>query len=197
MPRTRIITDQKVFEAAIQLVSSFGVASLTFASLGQATSLAPPTLVQRFKTKQGLLSATTSYCLQRMESSFKEVVQQNDSPLAALTQGLMSLAGAVTSVQAFANGQAFLQLGLTNPDLAHRLRSTMASTRDEMERLLNSAVVLKELRPCNTRALAQALQAMYEGGIITWAVYQQKPIEEWVGELLQAVIEPYKVVKER
>jgi AcrR family transcriptional regulator len=186
-----------VFEAAIRLVGERGVSSLTFASLSEATSLAPPTLVQRFKTKKELLAATATYCLQKMEPAFKEAVGSNTSPLNTLLQAFTAMSGAITDAKAFANGQAFIQLALTDAHLNQTLRSAMDAMRLEIVELLDKAIASKELRPCDTHALANALQAVYEGGIVTWAVYQQEPAGQWVSELLQTVIEPYKIIKEK
>lgn len=197
MPRTRIVTDQTVFEAAIQLVGQHGVNALTFASLSKVTSLAPPTLVQRFKTKKELLTATTDYCIQKMEPAFKAAISQRKPPLVALRQALVVMAAVITDAQAFANNQAFLQLGLAEPNLHRRLRSTMDGMRSEIEALLERAIASKELQPCDTRALARLLQSVYEGGTITWAVYQQEPIEQWIDMLLQTALAPYKLSKGR
>lgn len=191
MPRNRTITDQEVLEAAIRLVGKEGVGEVTFASLGDVVGLAPSTLVQRFGTKQGLLAAATEHCLQTMGLTFEQAARRHDSPLAALRAGLVAAAGSITSAQEFANGQAFLYLGLTDAVLSQKLQDTLRQMCDEVEVLLKKAITAEEIVPTDTYKLAQVIQAVYEGATITWAVYRQNSIEAWVGELTNEVIKPY------
>jgi AcrR family transcriptional regulator len=48
MARTKLIPDEKVFTAVLQILLEQGEKSVTFAAVAAATGLAPSTLVQRF-----------------------------------------------------------------------------------------------------------------------------------------------------
>jgi AcrR family transcriptional regulator len=192
MPRTRTISDQKVLNATIELVGRHGVEKLTFASLGAHIGLSPATLVQRFGTKQQLLAAVTRYCLESMPPTFANA--KGGSPLQAMYAAFGTMAKAVTSVEEFANGQVFFYLALTDSATNILLHKSMAESRNAIQQLLDEAVKLKEINPCNTAVLALTLQTVYEGAITTWLVYQQGSVESWVLNQLEAVIEPYRIV---
>ena len=192
MSRTRTISDQQVLDATIELVGRQGVSRLTFASLSVATGLSAATLVQRFGTKKQLLTAVTKHCLQSMVPIITKAQNEHDSPLQAIYVAFESLAGAITSVEEFANGQVFFYLALTDPETNALLRQSMIESRNKIEQLLDEAVRIKELKACDTTALAMTLQTVYEGAITTWLVYQQNDIKSWVTGLLSEAVKPYK-----
>ena len=57
MPRTRTIPDAQVFAAIRALVGQGGERAVSFATVSAATGLAAPTLVQRFKSRDGMVLA--------------------------------------------------------------------------------------------------------------------------------------------
>lgn len=58
MPRTRTVPDDQVFAAIQRLLDQGGDRAVSFGSVGAATGLAPPTLVQRYGTRDGMVLAT-------------------------------------------------------------------------------------------------------------------------------------------
>ena len=192
MSRIRTISDEKILNATIELVGRHGVDKLTFASLSSHTGLAPATLVQRFGTKQRLLTAVTKHCLQSMAPTLVAARDEYASPLQAILMAFTSMAKAVTSVKEFANGQVFFYLALTDKEANALLHKSTMESLEKIRQLLNEAVQAKELRPCDTAALALSLQTTYEGAITTWLIYQQGTTEEWVTNRLVEVLTPYK-----
>jgi AcrR family transcriptional regulator len=57
MPRIKIIPDSAVFNAVHRLLAENGEKSVSFATVGKATGLAAPTLVQRFGSRDGMVKA--------------------------------------------------------------------------------------------------------------------------------------------
>lgn len=57
MPRTRIIPDAQVFAVIQRLLVQSGDKAVSFGSVGKATGLAPPTLVQRYGSRDGMVRA--------------------------------------------------------------------------------------------------------------------------------------------
>jgi hypothetical protein len=57
MPRTRTIPDARVFAAIAALTAKGGTRAVSFAAVSALTSLAPPTLVQRYGGVDGMLRA--------------------------------------------------------------------------------------------------------------------------------------------
>lgn len=193
MPRSRTISDKEVLDTTIRLVGLHGVDKLTFAALSTHTGLAAATLVQRFGTKQQLLTAVTKHCLQSMVPIMVKAQHEHASPLQAIYAAFGMMARSITSVREFANGQVFFYLALTDPETNALLHKSMTESRDKIEQLLRDAMRANELKPCETKALALTLQSVYEGAITTWLVYQEDSIETWVNDRLIEATSPYKL----
>jgi hypothetical protein len=52
--------------------------------------------------------------------------------------------------------------------------------RARIRRLLDEAVGVGELRPCDTDRLAGAVQNTYNGALITWAIYREGRLDDWI-----------------
>lgn len=192
MPRTRIIDDNAVLDAAIEIVTQQGIEKLTFQSLSARINLSPSTLVQRFHTKQQLLAAAVERGFQDAQSILQHDGGYN-SPLAKVHSALIEMATVVGSVKEYAHGQAFFQLALTDKKIYNKLRESTSAIQQDIKQLLDEAVAAKELRPCDTDELAHTMQAVYEGAITTWIIYQQNDIETWMKKRLSAVTKPYRI----
>ena len=57
MPRTRTIPDARVFAAVQDLLDRGGDKAVSFSTVATATGLAPPTLVQRYGSRDGMVRA--------------------------------------------------------------------------------------------------------------------------------------------
>lgn len=57
MPRTRTIPDDQVFAAIQRLLAKGGDKAVTFGAVAKATGLSPPTLVQRYTSRDGMVRA--------------------------------------------------------------------------------------------------------------------------------------------
>lgn len=57
MPRNRTIPDAQVFAVIQRLLEGGGDKAVSFGSVGKATGLAPPTLVQRYGSRDGMVRA--------------------------------------------------------------------------------------------------------------------------------------------
>lgn len=57
MPRIRTVPDDQVFASIQRLLKAGGDKAVSFASVGKATGLAPPTLVQRYGSRDRMVRA--------------------------------------------------------------------------------------------------------------------------------------------
>jgi AcrR family transcriptional regulator len=57
MPRSKIISDATVFAAIRQLLADGGEKAVSFATVAQKTGLAPPTLAQRFASRNNMVKS--------------------------------------------------------------------------------------------------------------------------------------------
>ncbi len=68
MPRTRTIPDAQVFAAIQRLLDKGGDKAVSFSSVAAATGLAPPTLVQRYGSRDGMVRAARLAAWDALES---------------------------------------------------------------------------------------------------------------------------------
>ena len=109
MPRTRIIPDEAVFAAVQRLMAEGGDKAVSFGSVARLTGLAPPTLVQRYGSRDGMVKAARLAAWDGLERRTGEAIAgtANKGP-----QGLLKAIGSVDA--------AALAADLRDPDLAAR-----------------------------------------------------------------------------
>lgn len=109
MPRTRTIPDDQVFAVVQRLLEQGGEKSVSFGTVGKATGLAPPTLVQRYGTRDGMVRAAKLAAWDALEKRTGTAIAEtaDKGP-----QGLLKAIGPVDPVAIAAD--------LRDPDLALR-----------------------------------------------------------------------------
>lgn len=192
MTRPRTVEDEAVLAAAIDLIGRVGPAQVTLARVAAAVGLSPATLVQRFGSKRNLLLAVARQGSGGGASAFARARERHESPLAVLVAGLCGLTSPVASPETMANHLAFLQLDLRDPDFHQLALDAASELRERIGRLLDEATEAGELAPCDTQLLARAVQTTYNGALITWAIYREGPVDEWLRQQLEALLEPYR-----
>lgn len=74
MPRTKLISDDTVFATVTTLLTQGGEKAVSFATVAKATGLAAPTLVQRFKTRDGMVKAARIAAWERAEVAARAAI---------------------------------------------------------------------------------------------------------------------------
>lgn len=74
MPRTRIIADATVFAAIQRLLEEGGDKAVSFGTVSTATGLAPPTLVQRYGSREGMVRAARLSAWESLEHRTAEAM---------------------------------------------------------------------------------------------------------------------------
>jgi AcrR family transcriptional regulator len=189
MPRTRSVDDERILEAAAEAIGQLGPADLTLAAVAGKVGLSPATLVQRFGSKRELLLRLAETGPRWAEQKFIEASARYASPLKALAAALKAMTAGVATPEAMANNLAFLQLDLSDPDF-HRL--ALAHARDlrrGIEALLEDAAAAGELAPgTDPRRLAEVVESVYNGALITWAIHRTGRIERHLQRQLETVL---------
>ncbi len=184
-PRTR--SDDDLLDATFRAVGAVGPARLTLADVAREAGVAPATLVQRFGSKRALLAAAAERAAGR---AGRALPAPGDAPLAALVDGLVALTAPVRDPAAFANHLALLQLDLADPQLRAHAAAHARALRRAIAQRLDAAVAAGELAPCDTRALADAVHAVFHGAQLDWAVDRRGGLAARVRAALEAVLHP-------
>ena len=109
MPRTRTIPDDHVFAIIQRLLEDGGDKAVSFSSVGTATGLAPPTLVQRYGSREAMVRAARTAAWDALDRRTAEAIANTAD------KGPQGLLKAIGSVDAIA-----IASDLRDPDLALR-----------------------------------------------------------------------------
>jgi hypothetical protein len=133
MPRSRTIPDDHVFAAIQRLLDAGGDKAVSFGSVGAATGLAPPTLVQRYGTRDGMVRAARlaawAALAQRTAAAIAETADKGP-------QGLLKAIGSVDA--------ATLAADLRDPDLALQAAAWRATVESALAQRLGSGQKARE-----------------------------------------------------
>jgi AcrR family transcriptional regulator len=160
--------------------------------VAKEAGVVPATLIQRFKTKRGLLLAACRTAPDAVTRQFTEARAKHGSPLTALVELYSDCSGFAPTPEAVANGLAYLQVDLTDPEFHAITLAQFRAFRAETTRLLDEAVVARELRVCDTQELARLLQQLNGGAMLEWAVVREGPLDRWVRREVEALLRPYR-----
>jgi AcrR family transcriptional regulator len=174
------------------VMQRLGPAQITLADVAEEAGVVPATLIQRFKTKRGLLLAACRTAPDMVPRQFAEARAKYSSPLAALVEIYADCSGFSATPEAVANGLAYLQVDLTDPEFHAITLAQFRALREETRRLLDEAVAARELFSCDTEELAGLLQHLHDGAMLGWAVFREGTLEGWVRREVEALLRPYR-----
>lgn len=192
MARPRTVSDAQILTAAMHAMARLGPVRLTLADVAADVGLSPAALVKRFGSKRGLLLAVSRAASAGVPERFARLRARARSPLAALLEAATDLARLTRSAEELANHLAFLQLDVTDPELRAAMLAMTRATIAGYRALLEDAVAARELRACDTRALARVIDAVVGGSLIAWAVVRTGTATAWVRADVETVLAPYR-----
>jgi AcrR family transcriptional regulator len=192
MPRTKTATDADILDAAARVILRIGPTSLRLADVADEVGLAPATLLQRFKSKRALLLAVAAHGTKAIADDFASRRARAASPLDALLAISPKVRSLTRSRRGLTNKLAFLQLGLSDRAFQRHLNAHHRAAKDELRKLLDAAIEIGELRPCNTRTVAHALVAVWHGSLLLWALTRGGAVEAHIRNDMEAVLAPYR-----
>jgi AcrR family transcriptional regulator len=170
---------------------------LTLADVAKEAGVVPATIIQRFGTKRELLLANCKAWTADVSGQFATARAKYGSPLKTLVELLVELSGFAATPESMANFLAYLQIDLSDPEFRAVLLQQFVTTRDETKKLLDEAIAARELKPCDTAALARLVQQVNGGAMLDWAVYRKGPLAAWIRRSLEALLAPHRFGKVR
>jgi AcrR family transcriptional regulator len=191
-PRPRETTDEQILAATARVMQRLSPTQLTLADIAKEAGIVPATLIQRFGTKRGLLLAMCRTAPAGVPQQFAAARTKHKSPLKALIELYAECTAFASTPEAMANGLAYLQIDLTDPDFHAITLAQFRALRAETQKLLDEAVAARELRKCNTEELARLIQHVNGGAMLSWAVYREGSVASWVRRDLEALLRPHR-----
>src|SRR5207247_11033527 len=138
-PRPRETSDEEILAAAARVMQRCSPAELTLADVAREAGVVPATLIQRFGTKRGLLLATCKTGPADVAAQFAAARAKYKSPLKALVELFVECTGFASTPESMANGLAYLQIDLTDPEFRAVTLAQFKSIRQETRNLLDDA----------------------------------------------------------
>ncbi len=191
-PRPRETSDEEILAATGRVMQRRSPTQLTLADVAKEAGVVPATLIQRFGTKRGLLLALCSTAPGSVPQQFAAARAKHKSPLKALIELYAECTAFAPTPEAMANGLAYLQIDLIDPDFYAITLAQFRAIREQTRTLLDEAVAARELRRCDTAELARLIQHVNGGAMLSWAVYREGPVAAWVRRELEALLRPYR-----
>jgi AcrR family transcriptional regulator len=192
-PRPRQTSDQQILAAAARVMQRLSPAQLTLAEVAREAGVVPATLIQRFGTKRALLLAACGSAPAAVPQQFAVGRAKFTSPLKSLIELYADCSSFAPTPEAVANGLAYLQIDLTDPDFHAITLAQFRAIRAETKKLLDEAVAARELHPCDTAKLARLIQQTNDGAMLSWAVYREGSLAGWLRSDLRALLAPYEM----
>ncbi|MFC5261389.1 TetR/AcrR family transcriptional regulator [Kribbella qitaiheensis] len=192
MARPRLISDDTILDATRQVLAELGPTKLTLAAVGARVGLAPPTLMQRFGSKRGLLLASAARSPHMVQLAAAEAEARNTSPLAGLRDFALSSVAHIKHREELGNGLAFVQLDVADPEFrAHALAHSNAIV-ESSARMLRAAQEAGELKAdADVPALARLTLVCFNGALQVWAVTGWGLLTDFLRDQLDLVLSPY------
>ncbi len=191
--RPRTIPDSAILDAAERAIARRGPAAVTLADVSAEGGLAPATLIQRFRTKRGLLLALAERASAAVQASFNLSRQNHpQSPSAALLAALAGLVPDVATPEQLANLLAFSSLELDDAAFRAAAVARITALQDETRLLLRDATAAGELMRHDSARLAQAVSTTYAGSLLTWCIAGNVELPEWIRRDLDTLLIPYR-----
>ena len=196
-PRPRETSDLEILAATARVMQRRGPSEITLADVAEEAGVVPATLIQRFGTKRGLLLAAVKTGPTSVPEQFAAGRAKHKSPLKALIELFVECSGFAATPESMANGLAYLQIDLTDPEFHAITLAQFKAIRKETRKILDEAVAARELLPCDTAELARLIQQVNGGSMLDWAVYRQGTLANWVRCDLEALLRPLRLRNRR
>ncbi|WP_185448901.1 TetR/AcrR family transcriptional regulator [Kribbella qitaiheensis] len=195
MARPRLVSDDAILDATRQVLAELGPVKLTLAAVGSRVGLAPPTLMQRFGSKRGLLLASAAQSPLIVLREVAAAEARNTSPMATLRDFALSSVAHIKHREELGNGLGFVQLDVTDPEFRAHALAHSAAIVDNCVRLLTAAQQAGELKPdVDVPALARLTLVCFNGALQVWAVNGWGSLTGFLRDQLDLLLSPYVAV---
>jgi AcrR family transcriptional regulator len=192
MARPRLVSDDVILDAARQVLAELGPVKLTLAAVGAKVGLAPPTLMQRFGSKRGLLLACAARSPLTVLRAAEEAAARNASPLATLRDFALSAVAHIRHREELGNGLGLVQLDVADPEFRQHALAHSFAIVDSCDKFYRAAVDAGELRAdTDVPALARHTLVCFNGALQVWAVTGWGSLHDFLTEQLDRMIAPH------
>jgi AcrR family transcriptional regulator len=181
MPRPKTLPDDDVLAAAHRLMHEHGPDALTFARVAQACGLAASTLVQRFKSKAGLVQSTLLHAWDRLDAKTARLAVTVPKTPEGAIELLVKLSSEYGDIETYAEGLLVLREDLRDP----ALRARGAAWKESLSRALEEC--FSEV-PHAPRGIGLLIASQWQGSLLWWGFDPRQDVERFVEDSLRRFV---------
>lgn len=181
MAQKKTIDDQSVLEKALSVISRHGPDSFTLADVGKAVGLAPATLLQRFGSKQQLLTLTAKQANIKLKDDLEKLRRKKLPWDQELIHLLSAMPKGFGSRQNIANSLGVLKLDMVDPELHPIARRLFKTLRQRIKELLLEGQAYRQLdASLDVEVITWELDALRHGLVIQWTLSGKGTLQKWM-----------------
>lgn len=177
MARIKNIQDAEVLEKALIVISELGPDTFSLADVGEATGLAPSTLLQRFGSKRDLLVLAAKHANIKLQKDLEELSEKKISWRKELEALFCAVPEGFGSRKDIANSLGLLKLDIVDPELHPIAKKLFKTLRDRIYILLSEANSKKSV---DVEAMVWEIDALRHGLVIQWTLSGTGTIQNWL-----------------
>jgi AcrR family transcriptional regulator len=181
MPRPKTLSDQAVLAAAHKLIHERGPDALTFASVAEVCGLSASTLVQRFKSKAGLVQSALLHAWDRLDEKTATLAAAAPKTPAGAIELLVALSRDYGDIESYAEGLLVLREDLRDPVL----RARGAAWKESLSRALEERFFEVPHAP---QGIGLLIASQWQGSLLWWGFDPQRAVEDFVEDSLKRFV---------
>lgn len=181
MPRPKTLSDEDVLQTAHKLIHERGPDALTFANLAQACGLSPSTLVQRFKSRAGLVQSTLLHAWDRLDAKTAKLAATVPKTADGAIALLMALSKDYGGIESYADGLLVLREDLRDP----ALRARGAAWKKSLSSALDDCFARVPHAP---KDIGLLIASQWQGSLLWWGFDPQGDVESFVEDSLRRFV---------
>src|SRR5262245_54292235 len=181
MPRPKTLSDQEVLAVAHRLIHAEGPEALTFARIAEACGLSAATLVQRFKSKAGLIQSTLLQAWDGLDERTASLAATMPRTPAGAIKLLVGLSRNYGGIEAYANGLLVLREDIRDPTL----RARGAAWKLALSRALDDRFAAVPRTP---QGIGLLMATHWQGSLLWWSFDPRGKVERHVENSLKRFV---------
>jgi AcrR family transcriptional regulator len=186
--RPRVMSDEAIYRAGLQVLAVHGSAGLTLGRVAQILGVTPAAVRQRFGSKRGFLVEMARRRVEQTEDRFASARAANASPLAALNAAFVAEMDQIGEPQQVARVFSAYTDNIGDPEMRAAFASEVVAMERHIGELLEEAVACGEIAGPVTPEIVSTLLAAVEGTMLTWAIVPRGEVKARIYEAVRGVI---------
>jgi AcrR family transcriptional regulator len=181
MPRPKMLSDAEVLATAHRLIHEHGPDALTLADVAAACGLSASTLVQRFRSKAGLVQGALLYAWDRLDAKTARLAAEVPKTADGAVELLVALSSDYGDIEAYANGLLVLREDLRDP----ALRARGAAWKEALSTALEARFAKVPHAP---QGIGLLIAAHWQGSLLWWSFDPQGDVGSFVEDSLKRFV---------